>query len=619
MVEGMFFLLIATLFSTNLWAQDWNSPTWHNLLHYRRTFYGALQSQADGMNFFFSPEGVSSPEKEWNATIEAMSNKQILSDEMAHCRFPARAMYLSKLKKIAPVDFSQCPGYLHFKQLVNPKGLSLIFSTYYLDNPASAFGHTLLRFHRNSNTQNSSDLLDYATNYAASVTTGNAFLYAFLGLIGGFKGEFASMPYFYKIREYNDFESRDLWDYELDLTQEQIDMVLAHIWEMRQTFFSYLYLTENCSYHMLGLLDVANENWRLTKRTPLIAIPVQTVQTVVDTPGLVKAIHFRPSKRRFLEKRLHQLNQQEKDQFKNLIEANYDASSLDTTMDLPTKAKILDVAIDHIDFFQAKEVLLEKSQAAKTKHQLLVARGKTGIKAQDVTIEDPVDERPDLSHGSRRLSLASYFANRQGFGQKIEYRFALHDYTDPWQGQNPDATMEIFKVRLNYIPHNRQRGRTSSLRVDDFSLVQVYSFRPLKEFFKSVSWLADFGAKTIQSYACEYCFVPSAVVGAGLSVRIKKLLLGTFLTSEINIGSKVSHEGARVGMGPMALAALEILPGWRMQAKGQARYFEFSRQDWEYSWEALNAVDLAKWLSLKSSYTRFQRQSQVLVSLDFYH
>ena len=25
------------------------------------------------------------------------------------------------------------------------------------------------------------------------------------------------MPYYYKVREYNDYESRDLWEYELEL------------------------------------------------------------------------------------------------------------------------------------------------------------------------------------------------------------------------------------------------------------------------------------------------------------------------------------------------------------------------------------------------------------------
>jgi hypothetical protein len=34
-------------------------------------------------------------------------------------------------------------------------------------------------------------------------------------------GEYSLMPYYRKVKEYGDFESRDLWEYELNLSPEE--------------------------------------------------------------------------------------------------------------------------------------------------------------------------------------------------------------------------------------------------------------------------------------------------------------------------------------------------------------------------------------------------------------
>ena len=200
--------------------------------------------------------------------------------------------------------------------------MALVFSSYYLNTPASAFGHTFLRFikHPEGKNRRKYELLDYAANYAANVTTENSLMYAYQGLTGGFKGKFSFLPYFYKIREYNDFESRDLWSYKLNITEKQRSYVAAHLWEMKQTTFDYYYFTENCSYHMLTLLDVANPEWKLAERNPYFVVPVDTLRTTQQTPNMVKKITFRPSKRRAAITRVKRLNQAEDELFSRIIE-----------------------------------------------------------------------------------------------------------------------------------------------------------------------------------------------------------------------------------------------------------------------------------------------------------
>ena len=79
------------------------------------------------------------------------------------------------------------------------------------------------------------------------------------------------MPYYRKVREYNDIESRDIWEYKLKLSEEEVSRVLLHLWEMQRAEFDYYFLDENCSYQLLSLLDVAREDLHLTKeKWPII-------------------------------------------------------------------------------------------------------------------------------------------------------------------------------------------------------------------------------------------------------------------------------------------------------------------------------------------------------------
>ena len=85
----------------------------------------------------------------------------------------------------------------------------------------------------------------------------NGLTFAIQGLIGGYPGTFSVLPYYIKVREYSNLENRDLWEYELNLSPEEIEIFVDHLWELGSTYFAYYYLSENCSYHVLGLLEAS--------------------------------------------------------------------------------------------------------------------------------------------------------------------------------------------------------------------------------------------------------------------------------------------------------------------------------------------------------------------------
>ncbi|PIK14765.1 DUF4105 domain-containing protein [Halobacteriovorax sp. JY17] len=561
MKKALLLILLLTSFTIKATISNQeiaHSKRWLNLLHYKPNIFSGYTSEADEPTFFFHKDGKGNPKLELEANIENFKKDKSSfkdSSERPECRFPARTIFLLETGLITNKDIgANCEKFEQFRKRVSAKSVSIIFSSYYLDTPASAFGHTFMRLNKDirssAEEDQNSELLDYAVNYSATVTTSNALLYAILGFAGGFKGEFAAMPYFYKVREYNDYESRDLWSYDLNLTQKEVDTIVAHIWEMGKTYFNYFYLTENCSYHMLGLLDVANEKWNLSERNPTFVLPVDTIKTITKTKGLVRRIGYRPSKMRKAKLSVSELTNEEEKLFKEVIESK-SAKSLNSSSN-ETKAKVLDTAIDYLDYKNSKEILLEEKEAMKWKQELLVSRAETGVQNMAKVYITPENERPELGHHSRRVTLGYGDDNKRGSFQTFSHRSTLHDFYDSDIGQNPQATMEMMNFKLKYFSKDDLEGKSSKLYLDKLSLVKVISLSPIQKFFSNISWKFDLGAKSIRDNSCDNCLAPNLEVGGGAALMGSFFKTYLFMSSDLEFHKELSKEGYRFGIGPEA-------------------------------------------------------------------
>jgi hypothetical protein len=343
-------------------------------MHYQPRLFGGYKSQADGMDFFLAgEEGRQNPQVEIEATINAFFSEDIneeLDKKIQHpqCKFPARYLWLKKELKFDPKLLSEkkCGRFNNFYKEIGGKSVSVIFSSYYLNNPSSAFGHTFLRVNKAAQAQTGKrfELLDYGISYAALLTTNNPFIYAFASIFGLFDGSLTSMPYYYKVREYNDFESRDLWEYNLNFTQDQVDLLVAHLWELGSTNFHYYYLDENCSYVVLTFLEVANPDLTLTDRLPPVVIPADTIHAIVQENGLITDIKYRPAVRVQFAKRYSILDSDQKIEFSKIVQSEKNENIINfknnAKFNFKQKAEILDAAMDYVDFKKNKEFIKKR-------------------------------------------------------------------------------------------------------------------------------------------------------------------------------------------------------------------------------------------------------------------
>jgi hypothetical protein len=527
------------------------SPKWKRLLHWSRNYALPDRGEADGSEFYLSSKGQKSLQAELRATLEGFFSPPGEDvNKHALCRFPARFAWLDKQFNFdrTALPTVTCPKFDEFRNYQKIQGASLVFSSYYLESPASAFGHTLLRLHRKDG--RGAELLDTGISFGATVTTENALLYAFMGIVGLFKGEFISIPYFYKVREYNDFESRDLWSYELNLSQEQLDELVAHLWELGQTYFDYYYFTENCSYLLLTILETLNPDWDLVSQLPPWVIPAETVKAVNRIPGLVKAVQYRPSMRKVFDQKFNVLNSSEKKIFFNLVQ-NPDKNSVEELDNSESSSRVLDSVLDYYDYKYPHELLTKeggKPSERKIQKDLFLSKRSENshvMKFQEQQL--PNKERPDFGHPPLRFGLGHRDWENQNSSQLFNLRFAMHDLLDPVVGQPKSAILEFANITYEF------NKKAENARFEDITIVNVMTLNPWKSYRKSISLRGNFGF-TREKFTPQEHLVPNFQVGVGGAGEwFENYFLAFFLEAEGMVHKDIHKNAFNLFTGPSVL------------------------------------------------------------------
>jgi hypothetical protein len=491
------------------WAtqEKWHEDLqWRKLLHFEPTLFGSLESQIDGDDFFLNLNGKTDLKSELESTIKAFFAATSVAkdaDERTNpiCRFPARMIWLKSKAGNRNVKWPdvKCPRYENFFEILKGTGVSLVFSSYYLNNPSSAFGHTFLRLNKAPAVNGKRfELLDYGLNYAANRGDENAFVYAIKGLFGLGPGSFTTTPYYYKVREYNNAESRDLWEYELNVQPWVANYLIAHFWELSSTRINYWYLTENCSYHMFTLLEAVDTQVDLLSHLKKYVIPSDTVHAVWEKPGFVKSVQFRPSIRTVLAARLEKLTPEEKKEVFYVMDKEKVSDNFSKLSEI-SQVNILDAVADFIDFKYAYSVQILDSPALKFKNRILAQRSQLQTVSKDIVVKTPELEKPHESHGSRRVGLG-YSASKETPNKYLfDYRFALHDMLDPIQGYPEYAKITFFDFNFSADESSH------SVQLEDLTLFEVSAMSPYSDIHKDPSWGFRVASERVRNENCDFC------------------------------------------------------------------------------------------------------------------
>ncbi len=538
----------------------YNMETWLNLIHYKKTLFG-VKSLIDDPHFFLDQNGKYDPRAEMYATIRYFI---MPSESMENpiCRFMARYAWLKKELKINEkyVQEENCEKYVELRNLDKDLTASIIFPVGFMNSPASIFGHTLITLQSPHNP----GLISTAINYAARTDEDFGPFFAVRGIFGLYKGFFTIQPYYMKVQEYSDIDQRDMWEYRLNLSNDEIKMIMYHIWELNSIYSRYFFFDENCSYNLLFLLEVARSGKDITDQFGIWVIPVDTVRAVKNA-GFVKKIVYRPSR---ASKIMYMASLLDKDEQEMAIQIALGGISpyelLDKNIPNTKKIRIFDLASDFAMYKHSKEEYpLKKYQ--KVFIGILSARSQLGNEPE-VTYEYPKPDYPENGHYSSRIGLGAGIKGDQFF-QELLYRPSFHDLLDNDSGYIPGSQIIFGEVAARYYYED------SRFELDRFDIVSIESISPRDRFFSPMSWKVKTGLYKKTFHENGSHLVYRLNTGGGYAYDIS--WLGTMYGMVEMIGDAGPSLDHNVAVGPGASLGLITQPFsfWKLLLKVSNHYY----------------------------------------------
>lgn len=585
-----------------------NDPFWLSLGHYESGKFKGWRSYVSDKKFFLAPDGAHHPDQELKATVEALYAPASLGEKHAQCVYPARTRWLKDQLHLSDLPALDCKEFKQWFKDVAPHSAVMIFPAAYLNSPSSMFGHTLLRIDQADVQSNNTALLSYAINFGAYIEgSDNSILYAWKGLMGGYPGLFALVPYQEKLSEYRSLENRDLWEYRLNLTQVETERMVEHVWELKQIQFDYFFFDENCSYRLLELLQVARPSLRLTEQFPLTAIPTDTVKAVKEA-GLVEKIDYRPSRERELLERAKPLDSDEQqwvlkisDDQKQLQDPAFKAIAKDR------QALIIDAAY-RLGRYRANG-LERDTERSQRSFELLRAINQNP--APDLKIERP--GLPEDGHESRTWQAGIGTRGDKAFGE-YGLRMAYHDLNDNAEGFPLGAQIEILQMKLRQYEGNHWQ-------LQQLDLATIRSLTPRNELLQPWSWQVTGGLERVPGTHDDETLVSHVNGGAGGTWQLRDDMLGFALGTvrvehNSDFGEAISPAaGFNTGVlwrNPLGNLSLEAKGDFF--TNGEVRRSISLNQQWELS------RNLGLRLSAQREYSHLSTPvNEVMLEMKWYH
>ena len=545
---------------------------WLNLLHYKPyPYWPGARSLADGQTFFNAIDGKTNAASELEATLRAFFStiKETDKQQNPQCRFVARYHWLDQQLKFDPMRLQpqECKRFNSWIKTLNPYEITLVFPSSYINSPASMYGHTLLRIDAKDQDERTR-LLAYTVGYTAVSDETNGLLFAIQGLIGGGPGMFLTAPYYRKVSEYSDMENRDIWEYRLKLTPEEINRMMMHIWELGPTNFDYYFIDENCAYNLLSLLDVARPGLQMTDDFRWWAIPTDTVRAVTENTNLLKEVIYRPSNATVIMQRLRSM-QPPLRQLSKALSDGIMHSGNDKVRQLPPEqqAQVLELSYDYVTYLRANKG--DWPEASAISKELLLARSELSVPAATPEVEIP-KTRPDQGHKSLKMGLG--IGNRDGVSyEELTIRPAYHDQNDPGAGYIQGAQIQFFNLAL------RHYGDGVGSRVEELMPIDVFSLSPRNDFFQSLSWKVNFGWSRKRMADGSEPLLARFNSGVGLawdasSSEQRTFLTYVFMDATLENSGHYSRDYA-FGIGPDAGVITDVNTNWRVSAYARIQRF----------------------------------------------
>lgn len=561
----------------NIWRQQVKSSnlaehiTWRRLLYIVDDKKGLFakknsKSAVTDAQFFLTPNGQENAAAELDALLVAMAAQTTAAHSAtstsaasnaasnALCRFPARAQWLADTLNIDKSTLqADCPELEGFMTTLAPKQLSVMFAQEYLDNPISAFGHTLLRIDSPASAKDFTKIHHaYALNDTVDGNNKDNFaIFAVKAMSGRYDNLIEIDPYAEKLANYLKDDERDSWTYQLDLTPAEVKQMMLHVWETKDLAIPYYFATDNCASEILRLIDVVRPQQQLLSQLPYAVIPSDVVN-LLDRESLLTNSRYTPADGTLRQAQLNTAKQK--------------ASMSNQPL---TKNEVSDITSE--------------------KTNLISSMSKDGQTLLPLTISAP-NNNPLDRHALQRGHI--------GIGQRGDHsyidmgmRAGLHDTLDRPAGFGQFFNLEGLSATVRFYDANDHKTNApKDVVLQNLTLIKGRSFNPVNSAKKGSTWGAAIEAtrvndgsqqdgtdhlvgSTTLEYGKSWSFgAPRTDTSGVVSGEMPPQLCYTFATGAVQ-GGRGLNKGYRLGAGVNAGCVYQINNQLRAQAELQLPYW----------------------------------------------
>ncbi|HET6365002.1 MAG TPA: DUF4105 domain-containing protein, partial [Nitrospirota bacterium] len=373
-----------------------------------------------------------------------------------------------------------------------------------------------------------------------------------------------------KVAEYSNIEHRDIWEYQLNLTEEEVRKLVMHVWEVRDIYSDYYFFDENCSFDLLLLLEAARPSLRLTdafwdNKVRFWVIPVDTIRVIKES-GLITTEKYRPSQATRI---LAIASRMDIGSQKVALDAANKKTSPQAVTEMKItseeKTKILDLTAELLQYKYARKQL-GKEEYLKQFLPTLNARSTLGRQSADVyAITPPLP--PEQGHLPGKLSLGAGYRT-DSFFTEVGWRAAYHDLLDPDEGYTEGAQINFFDISGRYY------FKEDSLKLQRLRFIDIVSLSPRDAFFKPVSWKVNTGFDRELFSDGEEHLIYRINPGGGFSYKNDLLGLSYIMIEtdlELSGGLKDNYS---LGFGASAGIIKKLTDSWKIYLSGKSMYYE---------------------------------------------
>jgi hypothetical protein len=429
--------------------------------------------------FFLSKNGKNDPKAELEETIKAFFEKENLDDEHAICKFPARFNYIIKSleldKKIFPKV--KCEELAEHIEKISPETVSLSVASENITSPMSMLGHIFVKI---SGHNSEGRPIEHALTYYAQFTSGSSVSKFYISaLIGGANGVYSLTPYRSKLEEYNDREDRNVWDYELNFTKEQVLDLVFHIWELRGINIPYSFATHNCGTASMYILATVDERFYELGQRPLIT-PLDTVK-ITYSWGLIRNISLYQTDSYKIKTLQDNFSLKEKKIIKKFVRmGDYEILTSDADNKIRKNNKLFIADAVAGKMFLNKKISFEQYQRAEK----IISNNFDGEEATILKREEKIQLNNPFSTG---LSV-KYGKYENKNGVLFSFYPVYRDINDDSAQMYNDFTLQLGKIDL-YADDGK-------INLERFDIIKLKSLTPSSYLLPSWSFLLNIAFKT---------------------------------------------------------------------------------------------------------------------------